>query len=96
MKKHFLILIIVFAVPFFNCETNITQVKTQNGIARFPMVGNVEIKLDFESANGLEVIVTNNNARAVGVYITKAGESSIIVFSDSWIGKGKTSATKDT
>lgn len=88
--------ILILSILLLSCETNVMQVKTNDGIAHLAIVKNVEIKLDFESANGQEVIVTNNNARAVGVKIVKNDEPSVVVFSDSWINHGGVSSTGDT
>ena len=75
-------------VLFFNCGKDIKVVTpTTEGIARLPRIGNVEIILDFNAIGGKSVSVSNGNDRAIGVYITKDDEPSIIVFSDGYVGK---------
>lgn len=84
MKAIFLVSLIF--VLLLACEANILEVLATDGIAVLPRVGNVKIILDF---NDGAVSVLNQNASAVGVYITKFDESSIVVFSDGYIGGGK-------
>lgn len=82
--------IVVFIIVILllnNCERKILNVPATQGVARLPIIGNVEITLDFEAIGGKTVTVKNGNDRAVGVYIVKNNQPSIIVFSDGYIGK---------
>ena len=95
VSRNLVINLFVTAILSFlvlnGCEKKVINVPATEGIARLPVIGNVEIILDFEAIGGKTVTVKNGNDRGVGVYIVKNNDPSIIIFSDGWIGKRKSS-----
>lgn len=87
-----LLLLSVFLILSLSSCGDVINVGATEGLVRLPTVNNVEVVLDIESINGKTVRVSNANSRAVGVNIKKADDESVVVFSDSWIGGGKTVA----
>lgn len=83
--------VLLLVLMFLNCGDRIVAVETTDGMARLPAIGNVEIVLDFEGINGKAVTVKNGNDRVVGVNVVRADDPAIVVFSDSYIGRGKSS-----
>ncbi len=90
------IIALLAGVFFLNCGKDVRVVTPTDGIARLPRIGNVEITLDFDAIGGKSISVSNGNDRAVGVYVVKNDEPSIIVFSDGYIGKHGSSTHRGT
>ncbi len=80
LKKFFLAL----AVLFISCQ-QITEVVSDNEVSGF-IVGNVELKFDFDTILGKVIYWLNGNDRAIGIYITDNQDPGKIILSDSWTG----------
>jgi len=86
--KHKIVFLLVSLIVV-GCEKNIINVPATDGIAILPRVGNVQIMLDFNGNKS--ITVKNENARAVGVYVTKDNQTDVVLFSDAYIGATKSS-----
>jgi hypothetical protein len=88
--KNKLLFSAIFTAFFLNCSDSITQI-TDDGdeIVTLPAISNVEITLNFNAISGKPVTVDNANDKDIGVRISKNDDTSIVIFSDGWIGKTK-------
>ncbi len=82
------ITLLVMMLILVSCQQITEVVSSDDQVGSF-IVGNVELKFDFDTILGKVIYWLNGNDRAIGIYITDNKDEGKIILSDSWTGSLK-------
>jgi len=90
MTRHtvwLVLLILLLVLP--DCSKKILQ--SDEDVATYRLL-NVETRFIFDTIRGNQLMIINGNDRAIGIFFSDNSNRSEVIYSDSWLGGGKSVA----